>query len=724
MYAYHVRKTKSLSHMDPAKLVQLENILRFHGLSLPLVSDAAVLSCGCLVSESAFIQSGQCPLCSSASAIVSAVKPLRDLHRLIEQFRLETRPHRKLSLRSGIETQKPDTTDLVGLFYKYAKEEMEKSNPAPSQTQSKRQSQMKNDNQSPTKAISIPATGDSGKSKSISSSPEERFFNSTVERQRTAQTQNSEQSLLIIDSTRLHILMGLSEKEEYNFSRCFPFHRKHTSFQTQQNRFGLKSRSFLNKNTKFCCTDIVSRPDPATQAEITTFALISEKGWELYKLVDGRPKLAACGKSTGEYGPLATDMELPKDHGVVIRNEFSGTANSDKGESDETASRLKSWVQLYCRLSERYLVISGTRGVVRVLNVDPQFGPVGSPVYTYITNFPIRCIAIAPNQSLIACGITALERISSKQQPFIILHKLDYDSTGKVLIRPVTITVPFRDPLKTMNFNASSSHLLACTVYEMRYFIVRLRLEHSVDYSRPRLIWNDTRLGKPDGTKRRGTNDTGKEDSNTVPLNEDDAMLDNEGITAIKFGVAFTNTVVITSSSLKNRPPIVLKLNGPALDYGLQLLRTGSDGYESFYHQNYDTLYQDMSATTPTTEPSDKSTIEDVEVVMKVPEVGSSIYNVEISPRGDGMVFVDKLGKLYLVSSNVQLGQRQLRNRVVLLGESADAYRYSESTTVRFSSDGGKVYAVDRRGLIQVFDFTKGVPGEDLDVIKCKIISV
>lgn len=709
--------------MDPAKLAQLENILRFPDLSLALVSDASVLSCGCLVSELAFIQAGHCPICSSNSTLICVVQPLRELHRVIEQFRIETRPHRKLSLRSGTDTKKPDTTDLVGLFYKYAEEERQKSNLPLTRTKPQGQSQKQNENHSVTKAMAIPASGDISKARSASSSPEGRFFNSAVERQRTTQTQTSEQNLLVIDSARLHILMGLSEKEEYNFSRCFPFHRKHSSFQTQQNRFALKSRNFLNKGPKFCCNDIVSRPDPLTQREITTFALISEKTWELYMLVDGKPRLVACGKSTGEYGLLLNEMETPKDHGVIIRNEFSSKANSDKGESDETASRLKSWVHLYCRLSERYLVISGTRGVVRVLNVDPAYGPVGSPVYTYITNFPIRCIAIAPNQSLIACGITALERISSKQQPFIILHKLDYDNDGNLLIRPVTITVPFRDPLKTINFNLSSSHLIACTVYEMRYFIVRLRLEHSVDYSRPRLIWNDTRLGKQEGAKRRVTNDS-NEDVNMPSNTEDDAMLDNEGITSIKFGVPFTNTVVITSSSLKNRPPIVLKLHGPRLEYGLQLLRVGTDHFENLYLRNYDSLYQDMSDSTPPTEASENSTIEDVEVVMKVPEVGSSIYNVEISPRGDAMVFVDKLGKLYLVSSNVQMGQRQLRNRVVLLGESADAYRYSETTTVRFSSDGGKVYAVDRRGLIQIFDFTKGIPGQDLDVIKCKIISV
>lgn len=61
---------------------------------------------------------------------------------------------------------------------------------------------------------------------------------------------------------------------------------------------------------------------------------------------------------------------------------------------------------------------------------------------------------------------------------------------------------------------------------------------------------------------------------------------------------------------------------------------------------------------------------------------------------------------------------------VVLLGEVANAERFSEAASVVFSSDGGKVFALDRRGVFSVFDFTKGIPGKDPDVIKCKIISL
>lgn len=722
--------------MDPAKLVLLENLLRFPAHSSQVVKDASVLTCGCLVSEAQFVQSqsSKCPVCLEPAILSKPVEPLRQLYSLIQQFsselanQLNRRPSLKRSIGLGPEfRQEAESTNLVGLFYKYAKEENLKT--ARKSSQSKLllipipQTQL-SANQVVAQSADSKHSLKFAESSIISSSPEEKFINNTtIERQKSIHTQQSSEHEYSEDTSRMNMLMGLSEREEYNFSRCFPFHRKLSTFQTQQNKFMMKPRTFMTKSTKFCCSDIVSRHDPTTNAERTTFVLITEKKWELHELVSGgKPRLIACGKSNGEYGPLPADVKVPKERGLVIRNDFSGKEKGDEN-SDDLYLRLKSWVQLYCCLSERFLVISGTQGVVRVLNVDPAVGEVGSPVYTYMTNFPIRCIAIAPSENLIACGITALERISSKQQPFIILHKLDFDNGLFVKMSPITITVPFRDPLKMLSFNASSTHLLACTVYEMRYFIIKLRREDSLDYSKPRLIWSDMRMTKLPGKKRRGTNEDdilNEMDDSYVHNTDDDQMLDNEGITSVKFGLPFTNTLVLTSSSLKNRPPIVLKLDGPSIDHSQRLPRVPSSNF-------YQDVLLHVSATRLIDSDDEKANIDDVEVLMKVPEVGSLIYNVEISPRGDGMVFVDKLGKLYLVSTNMQLSHSSLvssRRRVVLLGESADAYRYSEATSVRFSSDGGKIYAVDRRGLVQVFDFTKGIPGEDPEVIKCKIISV
>lgn len=711
--------------MDSLKIASLENLLRLPGAvpAYTVVPDASVLSCGCLVSEAQYsVGDGTCPTCSQKSVILKPVTPLRDLYKLIQQLSAEVsvRPRRRLSLKRSVRVNSElklqsfnDSMDLMELFCKYAKDDaIEAVERVDKPDKSERMD------------ISLlPVEGRLVRPSEpllVSISPQDRFI-PPIERQRTLMTHHSghEELLWPNDHRLLLVLMGLSEKEEYNFSRCFPFYRKVSAFQTQQNKL-LFSRGLVKKSPKFVCSAISTHYDRGSNSEKTTFVLVSERKWELYEYSNGKPVLVAFGKLTGEYGVLANEMKLPVDDGIVIRNEFTG--NDRLKDVEDIIPRLKSWVQLYCCLSEKYLVISGTTGLIRVLNVDSAVGPIGAPVYTYLTNFPIRCISISPNNNLIACGITARERITGKQQPFIIVHKIDTDGLGKVVeVTPITITVPFRDPLKIMSFNASSTHLLCCTVYEMRYFIIRLRGDATQDYKKPRLIWSDMRVNRT-SRKKRDDGSPETEDIEESQMNPDDQMLDNEGITDLKFGLPFSNTVVVTSSSLKNRPAIVLKLNGPTIDSRKVLPRVPSD--EFFYDMELH-----VSATTGHDDDDDDyCNISDTEVIMKVPEIGLNIYKTEVSPRGDGIVFVDKLGRLLLVSSpNLQLklvSQPQTRNRVVLLGESADALRFSEATSVKYSSDGGKVFAVDRKGLFQVFDFTKGVPGEDPDVIKCKIISI
>lgn len=703
--------------MDSFRVANLENILRLPGALPPytVVADASVLSCGCLVSEAQFsIGDGTCPTCFQKVTILKPVTPLRDLYRVIQQYPSESsRPRRRLSLKRSVRLNSEpklqtlnDSMDLMELFCKYVKDDAAEAAEKTDRIDS---------TPLPIDARQIAKTS---VETLLSASPQDKYI-PPIERQRTAQThQSGTDEVVWSDQRGLRALMRLSEKEEYNFSRCFPFYRKVSAFQTQQNKL-LFSRTLVKKTTKFVASAISTHYSSATNSEKTTFVLVSERKWELYDYTNGKPHLVACGKLSGEYGPLSSEMRLPINEGVVVRNAFSG--NDRAKDEEDIVARLKSWVHLYCCLSEKYLVISGTTGLIRVLNVDPAVGSIGSPMYTYLTNFPIRCISIAPSNGLIACGITARERITGKQQPFIILHKIDTDASGKVVeVMPITITVPFRDPLKIMTFNASSTHLLCSTVYEMRYFIIRLRGGATQDYKKPRLIWSDTRANRTT-RKKRDDGDSDAEEVEEPQMQVDDQMLDNEGITDLNFGLPFSNTVVVTSSSLKSRPSIVLKLNGPTIDTRKALPRVPSG----------DLLYDvelHVSATTGHDDDDDYCNISDAEVIMKVPEIGLNVYKSQVSPRGDGIVFVDKLGRLLLVSTpNMQLqlvGLGLTRKRIVLLGESADALRFSEATTIKYSSDGGKVFAVDRKGLFQVFDFTKGIPGEDPDVIKCKIISI
>lgn len=683
--------------MDPTRassfIASLENILRLSDASnANPVPDASVLSCGCLVSESRFLgeHRDSCPSCNSEPVhILGPIEPLRELYKTVKSFQCSLpppgRPARhssgKLLSRPAIADSRKlsvsENLDLLGIFCKYAKEEQQGPESALSRAPTNEKfAQLTNtETVVPLVAMSSPEMG-----------------------RATAKFELQDEMLA----------MGLTEEEERNFSLCFPFHRKISSFTTQQNKLLFSSRSIVKTTSRFVGSAMCTRFDYELRTEVTSFLLISDRKWELYEYAGVKPVLVACGRLTGEFGPDAKSLRPPQSDGLLLTSEFARDKNE---ETNRLAPKLKQWVHLFCHLSPKFLVISGTNGVLRVLNADASRGPIGLPVYTYLTDFPIRCISAAPNSELVACGITTREKISGKQQPFVILHHITFGEGGRVSVSPVTITVPYRDPLKIISFNASSSHILCCTVYELRYFVVKLRNDGASDYKRPRLIFSDVRTTrkKPERGEASMSSDEAIDD---LKFHEDDdQMLDNEGITDVQFGRAFTNTIVITSSSLKSRYSLILKLNGQAIDAKPKQHVLGD---------------MPQHSTSSSDDDDQTGVILDVDVLMTIPEIGSNIYRVAPSPRGDSMLFVDKLGRLLLVlTPNLHLiSQAGRSHTVVLLGEVTPSLRYSEAASACFSSDGGKIMVVDRKGNFQVFDFTKGVPGEDPEVIKCKIISV
>ncbi|KAM9902219.1 hypothetical protein OXX69_008405 [Metschnikowia pulcherrima] len=728
--------------MDTTLIHNLQDLLRF-SKSDPtlLVDDASVLSCGCLVSESQFLKAtvNVCPNCQHLNvSILKPVLPLRQLYRIVKDVKIDSidvpsPKHGKIDSKSdhghdsaqvspqdskisasrSAHAPKVPELDFIGLFCKYAKEE---------QAQSSTESAVSHvPSISRTEAANKPRTNSSVSSSTGKST---KSVTGTYKESGTVETGDG------ADEDKLYAV--LSEKEERNFSQCFPFHRKITSFATQHSKHPFSSRALMKKISRFTGSAITTYFDKALSLEVTLFVLFTDKKWELYRHASMKPVLLACGKQTGEYGPDSGSLKYPADEGLVLNNDFADSKpeSREKLDKSDLTQRLKTSVQLQCCLSEKYLVISGTKGMMRVLNVDPSSGDIGAPVYTYVIDFPIRCIALSPSNELIACGITTREKITGKQQPFVVLHHIEENKPQKsaengksrpVAVTPITITVPYRDPLKIMTFNASSSHLLCCTVYEMRYFVIRLRGDRSSDYRKPRLILSDTRLAKnPRVARGVGIEDRVENLDRLLGTEDDDQMLDNEGITDIKFGQPFSNTIVVTSSSLKDNPSVVLKVKGPAID-SRKLNRKPS--LEEDIDQ--DTSPQSGFATS---EDDDANTATDISVLMRLHDIGSNIYGVEVSPRGDSMVFVDKSGRLLLVATKGGPqgidSSRPIANAIVLLGEVAPALRYTESASVCFSSDGGKVMAVDRKGVFQIFDFTQGVPGEDPEVIKCKIISV
>lgn len=686
--------------MDQLKLHHLEKLLEVPTARGPVqANDISVLTCGCLVSESEYTlenanpEEGICPHCSKIGQILAPIEPLRELYVMLKELRASqshSKSRRHSSSKKSIQDEQRPNMDLLGLFYNYAREDPKISTSAA------------------TNAIPIPNASDSETQlvhssvaralTSLSLSPEDRYTDSMVDNRPSTAWETV-------------LLSGMNEQSEYNFSKCFPLYRQLTSYQTPLLKSIMSALPFrlgsamIRKSFRYLTTCIHSYIDRGQGREVSRYVLLSPKRWEIHLINNDTKKtsLISCGKSSGEFGSDPNLVAAPLLEGIVIRNDFSGSSSSTTTE--DIKRRLNLWEMVQCRLSQNLLLLSGSRGTLRLLDIN------GAPLYTYVTNFPIRCIAISPSENLIACAITAKERVSGKEQPFIILHKLHwnnlYSNTRQLVsVEPITITIPYRDPIKLINFNLSLSHLVCCTVWESRYFVVKLSGKGAGDFNRPRLVWTDVRdLGRdPHPSSDRGDRSS-----------EDDVMMDNEGITDIQFGKSGTNTVVLTFCSLKNRPPLVIQLEGETMDHNYShgdVFSLAISGHSS-NHSYKDDEDEDFDRS---------SAIKSASPLFKIHQVGTYIHRVALLPRGDGMAFLDREGRIF-VAATPNFSSRQAKRLVVLLGETMGAERFTLAASIRFSADGSKIIVVDRRGLVQIFDFAKGVPGSDVDVIKCKLIS-
>lgn len=105
-----------------------------------------------------------------------------------------------------------------------------------------------------------------------------------------------------------------------------------------------------------------------------------------------------------------------------------------------------------------------------------------------------------------------------------------------------------------------------------------------------------------------------------------DQMLDDESITDLKTGLPFTDIMLITSPSIRSRPHIFLKLIGPAIDS----CNAGTDG------GSVDLMLEfSLQASCQVEDTFEKTTVVAADLTEKIREIGSTIYEVNLSPRGD-----------------------------------------------------------------------------------------
>lgn len=709
--------------MDRSKIQALESLLKIEGCDDGmLVADCSILSCGCLVSESYFMRNTRdesvptrCPVCSKTDVIVlSEIKPLRELYKLIQKWtaKYSRRERKRSSTRSNhtsmSENEKDKVSgymDLMSLAYEVSQANLSSATdtnaPASRGTETLELEKIRSDNYK-----SIPPIDD---------------------------------LVIETDNSTPGAAMDVSDeftRREYNFSKCFPLYRKLSVFHTQQIRFNiLAGNPFkgnnIRKPTSFLGNHIYSYIDQQSEEEVTRFVLLSRKRWEVYEYVrslkykptyNEKPVLICCGKLTGEYGKDFNSCKEEISDEFAIKNDFSGfrsSTSSSKGLREAVSKKLKEWEFIYCKISKELLVIYGTKGVMRVFNISRKKPCImlGKPLYTYITDFPIRYVSISPNEKLIASAIMAKERVSNKEQPFIILHKL-YHVDGKTQVssvEPITITLPHRDPIKLIEFNKSSTHLLCCTSWESTVLVIKLRDKESDDYKRPRLILSENLYSR---RKPRLSSDIADDDSSSSVDTNDDFL--DEVITDLEFSSSQPDLFAVTFSSLQNKYSAVIQIHSrdPCLLGEQKIYKSSGPDPDSNSFDNINNLMESLADT----KSIHYSNVASSQILTRLPEIGSTIHRVSILPRGDGMAFVDKAGRIFLVSTpNLQISMS--KRILVQLGEAANADHFPQAASINFSPDGGKVFAVDRKGVFQVFDFTKGIPGVDTDVIKCKLLN-
>ncbi|KAH3900542.1 Ptr3p SCDLUD_003530 [Saccharomycodes ludwigii] len=438
----------------------------------------------------------------------------------------------------------------------------------------------------------------------------------------------------------------LDEEKEYFFAKCFPMYRKRTQYSTHPKFLRAKSKLFIN-------TDI--SPD------CSKFALITEKKWEIYS-IDGNSnetKLFCCGKITGEYGPDFDHLTLPHPDAIKPKTHNGGS------ETNSSSSKIE-WDHLFCKLSLNFLVITGTKGYLRIFDLEKG----GEPIYTFHSIFPIRCMDIDYNTNIIACGITGKDRTNGAEQALISFYRIgpqsddseingsarpDHKIERKVsytVLAPITITLPYRDPINTLQFSQDGNYLSCSTCFESRFLVISTR-----KISEPRLVMKSIR--------------------------SIDTSLESEGITDTKIFPGNSNLMCVTAVSF-NAPPIVINTK----------------------IQNI-TMTSNQHVAQPT-------------MLLRLDELGSKIYKCEISPRNDSIAFLDKNGTVYIMSSPT-MGDSEKR-RIVIVEVCANAFRLREAASLRFSSDGHKLYILDRKGNLYIEDFAAGLP-QSTFVTKCKHIS-
>lgn len=472
----------------------------------------------------------------------------------------------------------------------------------------------------------------------------------------------------VLNYANVNMSQAEFEQREMYYKRCFPNYRK----QFQHN---INSR-LLSRTKQYISTTI--SPDASK------FAVATDKKWSVYWVPEDfndSPTLLCSGRAQGE-SPQQDAKNKSK----------AASSSSDIPPLipiEVEQVMLAEWSHQMIALSNRYLSVAGSNGILRVYDLENQ----GRCVYHHKSKFNIRYMTISPNGSVIACAITGLDIKTKAEQPMIVLHWLQLGDTAPLwtryvnslentnqvsgvttqVVETVTITIPYNDVINCISFSSDESFLSCGTHLTNHILVINITNPHE-----PRMMLKTTRLA--------------------------DNAPESEGITSVEFFPR--NRLITVTSVAANRYPMVI-----------------------------DTKIKSTS--------SQATLLARLSMLFRVEKVGSNIHKSCVSPRGNAAAFLDKNGLIYLLyaplleatstggagpgtggaagSLGTASGSAQSK-KVYVITEAAGASNYREAASMRFAPTGHQLFIVDRKGCLYVEDFAAGSP-QQAGISKCRYLS-
>lgn len=611
-----------LADLEQNLFLPSETILAGNKISIKyrLVSDAYMQSCGCIMSEKLCKQietfsKSECPMCHTTGVRgIGPVAPLRHLYDQIKFYQNNKSSSDDLASNDSFQISKErrrqsseKSQSLLSMFLQVASKT---ANEEPVEQEVDRETD------APTRRTSHDEQGvDTVSLDNISNAK-------TLPIQDT----NSSVETALFPIFTSNMASKLNEEKEYFYAKCFPMYRKRSQFNTHSKFLRTKSKLFINNSISPDCTK---------------FALITPTKWEVFSIPSTtsgsqakEPELLFCGKSNGEYGASFDSLSFPRNQSVLqpIYNESWDSATMKttrkKTKDNNTSVALSQWEHIYCKLSNTLLVVAGTRGIFRVFDLNRG----GEPIYTYCSSFPIRCIDINPVTSTISCGITGRDRTTGSEQALLLFHEIVMDQSAHSwqFPQPITITLPYRDPIHTLQFSSDGKYLSCSTALESRFLVISLR-----KINEPRLVMKS--------------------------LRSLDTSLESEGITDTKIFPGNPNLMCVTSVAF-NAPPIVINtkietINGvQSVAQPTMLLRLDELGSKihkcEISPRNDSIAFLDRNGTVyivfaPTMMDNEKRRIVTVEMVANAYRMREAA-SLRFSNDGHTLYILDRKGILYV----------------------------------------------------------------------------